>query len=42
VQSITGQIPRLRGKYRLLAKTSADLYPHSGPVQIDVELEPAR
>jgi hypothetical protein len=42
VQSITGQIPRLRGKYRLIAKTPIDLYPHSGPFPIDVELEPIR
>jgi hypothetical protein len=42
VQSITSQVPRLRGKYRLIAKTPIDLYPHSGPFPIDVELEPAR
>ena len=42
VQSITSQIPRLRGKYRLLAKSPIDLYPHSGPFPIDVELEPVR
>ena len=39
VQSVTSQIPHLRGKYRLIAKTPVDLYPHSGPLQIDVELE---
>jgi hypothetical protein len=42
VQSVTSQIPRLRGRYRLIAKTPADLYPHSGPFPIDVELEPIR
>ncbi len=42
VQSVTSQIPRLRGKYRLIAKTPIDLYPHSGPFPIDVELEPSR
>jgi len=42
VQAVTSQIPRLRGRYRLIAKTPVDLYPHSGPFQIDVELEPIR
>jgi hypothetical protein len=42
VQAVTSQIPRLRGKYRLIAKTPIDLYPHSGPFPIDVELEPIR
>ena len=42
VQSVTSQIPRLRGKYRLIAKTPIDLYPHSGPFPIDVALEPIR
>jgi hypothetical protein len=42
VQAVTSQIPRLRGKYRLIAKTPVDLYPHSGPFPIDVELEPIR
>jgi hypothetical protein len=42
VQAVTSQIPRLRGKYRLIAKTPIDLYPHSGPFPIDVELEPSR
>jgi Protein of unknown function (DUF3084) len=42
VQSVTSQIPRLRGKYRLIARTPIDLYPHSGPFPIDVELEPIR
>ncbi len=40
VQAVTSQIPRLRGKYRLIAKTPIDLYPHTGPFPIDVELEP--
>jgi hypothetical protein len=42
VQSVTNQIPHLRGRYRLIAKTPIDLYPHVGPFPIDVELEPAR
>jgi Protein of unknown function (DUF3084) len=42
VQAVTSEIPRLRGRYRLIAKTPVDLYPHSGPFQIDVELEPIR
>jgi hypothetical protein len=40
VQAVTSQLPRLRGEYRLIAKTPIDLYPHSGPFPIDVELEP--
>jgi hypothetical protein len=42
VQAVTSQIPHLRGKYRLIAKTPIDLYPHSGPFPIDVELETTR
>ena len=42
INSTQVQIPRLRGKYRLIAKTPIDLYPHSGPFPIDVELEPIR
>jgi hypothetical protein len=42
VQAVTSQIPHLRGKYRLIAKTPIDLYPHSGPFPIDVELEAIR
>jgi hypothetical protein len=42
VQAVTSQLPHLRGKYRLTAKTPIDLYPHVGPFGIDVELEPAR
>jgi hypothetical protein len=42
VQAVTSQIPHLRGKYRLIAKTPIDLYPHSGPFPIDVELETIR
>ena len=40
VQAVTSQLPRLRGEYRLIAKTPIDLYPHSGPFPIDVALEP--
>jgi len=42
VQAVTSQLPRLRGRYRLIAKTPIDLYPHSGPFPIDVGLEPIR
>ena len=42
VQAVTGQLPHLRGRYRLIAKTPIDLYPHIGPFGIDVELEPVR
>ena len=42
VQTVTSQIPHLRGRYRLIAKTPIDLYPHVGPFPIDVELEPIR
>ena len=42
VQAITNQIPHLRGKYRLVAKTPIDLYPHVGPIGFDIELEPVR
>jgi hypothetical protein len=42
VQAVNSQLPRLHGKYRLIAKTPIDLYPHSGFVPIDVALEPAR
>ncbi len=42
VQAVTSQVPRLRGRYLLIAKTPIDLYPHSGPFPIDVELEPIR
>jgi hypothetical protein len=42
VQAVTSQIPHLRGRYRLIAKAAIDLYPHTGPFQIDVELEPIR
>lgn len=40
VQAVTSQLPHLRGKYRLIAKSPIDLYPHIGPFPIDVELEP--
>jgi hypothetical protein len=42
VQAVTSQVPHLRGRYRLIAKTPVDLYPHSGLFPIDVELEPIR
>jgi hypothetical protein len=40
VEAVTSELPRLRGQYRLIAKTPIDLYPHSGPFPIDVGLEP--
>lgn len=42
VQAVSSQLPRLHGRYRLIAKTPIDLYPHSGFVPIDVALEPER
>jgi hypothetical protein len=42
VQAVTSQIPHLRGRYRLIAKSPIDLYPHTGAFPIDVELEPIR
>lgn len=42
VQAIGAQLPHLSGKYRLVAKTPIDLYPHNGLVPIDVALEPVR
>jgi hypothetical protein len=42
VQAVNSQLPRLHGRYRLIAKTPIDLYPHSGFVPIDVALEPER
>lgn len=41
VQAALAEIPRLRGRYRLLAKSSIDLYPHSGGVLLDIALVPA-
>jgi hypothetical protein len=40
VQSIVAQLARLRGKYRVVAKASFDLYPHSGAVAYDFSLSP--
>ncbi len=40
VQAVMSELPRLRGAYRIVAKTPIDLYPHSGPFPIDVALEP--
>lgn len=40
LQAVTSQLPRLHGRYRLIAKTPIDLYPHSGPFPIDISLEP--
>ena len=42
VQAVNSQLPQLHGRYRLIAKTPIDLYPHSGFVPIDVALEPVR
>jgi hypothetical protein len=40
-QAALAQVPRLRGKYRLAAKSTIDLYPHSGGVLLDIALVPA-
>ncbi|GAC1542977.1 MAG: hypothetical protein NVS2B17_22180 [Candidatus Velthaea sp.] len=42
VQNVLGQLSRLRGKYRLSAKASYDIYPHSGAVVYDFALAPSR
>ncbi|GAC1416198.1 MAG: hypothetical protein NVSMB64_26430 [Candidatus Velthaea sp.] len=42
VQNVLTQLARLRGRYRLSAKSSFDLYPHSGAVVYDFTLAPAR
>ncbi|MDB5027303.1 MAG: hypothetical protein JWO66_992 [Candidatus Eremiobacteraeota bacterium] len=39
-QDVLSQVARLRGKYRILAKASLDLYPHSGGVLLDFTLVP--
>jgi len=41
VQSLISQLSRLRGKYRITAKSSFDLYPHSGTAVYDFSLSPA-
>jgi len=42
VQNVQAQLSHLRGKFRLSAKPSFDLYPHSGAVVYDFTLAPAR
>lgn len=42
VQSVIAQLARLRGKYRVSAKASIDLYPHSGAVVYGISLAPVR
>ena len=42
VQSLIAQIGRLRGKYRVSAKASFDLYPHSGVVGYSISFAPVR
>ena len=39
-QDVIGQLARLRGRYRIVAKASIDLYPHSGSVLLDFALVP--
>ncbi|MDB5072961.1 MAG: hypothetical protein JWM87_4072 [Candidatus Eremiobacteraeota bacterium] len=39
-QDVLSQVGRLRGRYRILAKASLDLYPHSGGVLLDFALVP--
>jgi hypothetical protein len=40
VQNVIAELTRLRGKYRVSAKASFDLYPHSGGVVYDFSLSP--
>jgi hypothetical protein len=40
VQNVIAQLTRLRGRYRVSAKASFDLYPHSGGVVYDFGLSP--
>jgi hypothetical protein len=40
VQSLISELSRLRGKYRITAKSSFDLYPHSGTAVYDFTLAP--
>jgi hypothetical protein len=40
VQSVIAQLRRSRGKFRVSAKASFDLYPHSGGVVYDFSLSP--
>ncbi len=42
VQSVSRRLTRVRGKYRVSAKASFDLYPHSGGVVYDFSLTPIR
>jgi hypothetical protein len=42
VQSLISQLSGLRGKYEVAAKSSFDLFPHSGTVVFDFSLSPAR
>jgi Protein of unknown function (DUF3084) len=39
-QDVLSQVGRLRGRYRILAKASLDLYPHSGGILLDFALVP--
>ncbi len=39
-QDVLSQVGRLRGRYRIVAKSSLDLYPHSGGVLLDFALVP--
>jgi hypothetical protein len=41
VQNLIASLNRLRGKFRLSAKASFDLYPHSGGVVYDFALTPS-
>jgi hypothetical protein len=40
VQDVLAELTRLRGRYRLVAKASLDLYPHSGGVLLSFGLVP--
>lgn len=39
-QDVLTQVARLRGRYRIVAKSTVDLYPHSGGVLLDFALVP--
>ncbi|HEX3549428.1 MAG TPA: DUF3084 domain-containing protein [Candidatus Elarobacter sp.] len=39
-QDVFSQVARLRGRFRVVTKASADLYPHSGGVLLDFALVP--
>jgi hypothetical protein len=42
IQAINAQLPNLSGRYRIVARTPIDVYPHNGLAPIDVSLEPSQ